>query len=274
MGNMTGHSKEAFMARSDSLRGTKETRRLLDEMVHGSFASITEAVVFVQRSLDPKLLAKEKKAVKMFPFVATMKGSDEAYSIPAILINAKTELRCDTEDLMNGLAILAPFEDVEGGDFCAPNLARKFTFGAGDICALRGRELRHLTNSWTGAKWYCFVHAFHESVMKQSEKMSEPQLDARASADIKALQAYESGGEANEEEAEEQETILGADSESPFADSNGPAKLSKRKRKTVIYAAKTMIFSSSRSVGRGNRLKDQVEIPIILYPLIVSLRTT
>ena len=102
------------MARSDSLSGTKETRRLLDEMVHGSFASITEAVVFVQRILDPKLLAKEKKAVKMFRFVATMTGSDGAYSIRAILINAKTELHCDTEDLMNGLAILAPLEDFEG----------------------------------------------------------------------------------------------------------------------------------------------------------------
>ena len=102
------------MRRSDSLRGTKRTRRLLDEMVHGSFASITQAVVFVQKILDPKLLAKQKKAVKMFPFVATMTRSDEEYSILAILINAKTELHCDTEDLMNGLAILAPFEDFEG----------------------------------------------------------------------------------------------------------------------------------------------------------------
>ena len=35
-------------------------------------------------------------------------------STRVILINAKTELHCDTEDLMNGLAILAPFEDFEG----------------------------------------------------------------------------------------------------------------------------------------------------------------
>ena len=108
--------------------------------------------------------------------------------------------------------------------------------------------------------------------MKQSEKMSEPQLDVRAPADIEALQAYES--EASEEEAEEQETVLGADSESSFVDSNGPAKLSRGRRKTVIYAATTTISSSPPSVGRGNRLKDQVEIPMILYPLIVSLRTT
>ena len=67
------------MGRSDSLRGSKETGRLLGEMVHGSFASITEAVMFVQRILDPKLLAKQKKAVKMFPFIATMTGSDEEY---------------------------------------------------------------------------------------------------------------------------------------------------------------------------------------------------
>ena len=83
-------------------------------MVHGSFASITEAVVFVQSILDPKLLAKQKKAVKISLFVATMTGSDEKYSIRAILINAKTELHFDTEDLMNGLAILATFEDFEG----------------------------------------------------------------------------------------------------------------------------------------------------------------
>ena len=114
MGNMTGHSEEAVMGRSDSLRVSKETGRLLDEMVHGSFPPITEAVVFVQRILDPKLPAKQKKAVNMFPSVATMTGLDEEYSIRVILINAKTELHCDTEDLMNGLAILAPFEDFEG----------------------------------------------------------------------------------------------------------------------------------------------------------------
>ena len=64
--------------------------------------------------------------------------------------------------------------------------------------------------------------------------MSEPQLDARALADIEALQAYESGDDASEE-AEGQETVLGGDSESPSADSNGPAKLRRRQRTPVVY---------------------------------------
>ena len=93
--------------------------------------------------------------------------------------------------------------------------------------------------------------------MKQSKKMSELQLDARAPADFEALQAYESGDEASEEEAEGQETVLGADSESPFAVSNGPAKLSRRKRKTVIHDSDDDDFL----IAPVGRKRQQIEGP-------------
>ena len=87
--------------------------------------------------------------------------------------------------------------------------------------------------------------------------MSQPQLDARALADIEALQAYESGNEASEEEAEGQETVLGADSESPFADRDGPAKLSRRKLKTVIHDSD----DDNLLIASVGRRRQQIEGP-------------
>ena len=108
--------------------------------------------------------------------IATKTVPNEAYSIRAPLGNVKTESHKDSSDMKNGLAVLMPFGDFYGGDFCCKELGVQFPLQPGDICALRGHEISHCTKYWYDRSRYCVVHAFHETVMNQAtEKIAREQ---------------------------------------------------------------------------------------------------
>lgn len=51
-------------------------------------------------------------------------------------------------------------------------LGVKHPFLAGAILAIRGHEILHCTDDWTGPERYCIVNDFHEIVMQRAEQMA------------------------------------------------------------------------------------------------------
>ncbi|KAI9765984.1 MAG: hypothetical protein M1840_006991 [Geoglossum simile] len=139
-----------------------------------SFGPLTAAVDLLFSTIDPKLHKAYRAAYQRLDpgeriFCTTEDPKKELFPLRAILVNTLTEPHVDSDDWIGGWAWISPFGNFSGGDLCLPQLGVRVPLPPGGIAGLRGRELVHFTDKWSGSR-YSIVHFFKESIRRCVQK--------------------------------------------------------------------------------------------------------
>ncbi|KAI9765838.1 MAG: hypothetical protein M1840_007120 [Geoglossum simile] len=139
-----------------------------------SFGPLTAAVDLFFSTIDQKLHKAYRAAYQRLNpgekiFCTTEDPKKELFPLRAILVNTLTEPHVDSDDWIGGWAWISPFGNFSGGDICLPQLGVRVPLPPGGIVGLRGRELVHFTDKWSGSR-YSIVHFFKESIRQCVQK--------------------------------------------------------------------------------------------------------
>ena len=97
------------------------------------------------------------------------KSNTECFSLSACLVNL-TQPHVDCGDVE--WAMISPFGNFTGAEFCIANIERHFTFQEGHIAAIWGRILVHFTRKWVGSR-ICLGSTMHSALMRQCAEMHD-----------------------------------------------------------------------------------------------------
>ena len=91
------------------------------------------------------------------------KSNTEYFSLSAFLVNlTQPHVYCGDVEW----AIISPFGNFTGAEFCIADIERRFAFQEGHIAAIWGRILVHFTRKWVGSR-LCLVSTMHSALMGQ-----------------------------------------------------------------------------------------------------------
>jgi len=91
------------------------------------------------------------------------KSNTECVSLSACLVNLLTQPHVDCGDVE--WAMISPFGNFTGAEFCIANIERRFAFQEGHIAGIRGRRLVHFTQKWVGSR-ICLVSTMHRALIR------------------------------------------------------------------------------------------------------------
>jgi len=94
----------------------------------------------------------------------------ECFALRACLVNVFTQPHVDRGDAE--WAMIAPFGNFGGGEFCIADLGRRFAFQEGQVPGIRGRRLVHFTRKWAGSR-ICLVSTMHSSLIRQCSESND-----------------------------------------------------------------------------------------------------
>jgi len=98
------------------------------------------------------------------------KSNTECFSLRACLVNLLTQPHVDCGGVE--WAMLAPFGNFTGAEFCIADIERRFDFQEENIAGIRGRRLVHFTRKWAGSR-ICLVSTMHSDLMRQCADMHD-----------------------------------------------------------------------------------------------------
>jgi len=98
------------------------------------------------------------------------KSNTGCVSLRACLVNLLTQPHVDCGDVE--WAMIPPFGNISGAEFCIANIERCFAFQEGHIAGIRGRRLVHFTRKWVGSR-ICLVSTMHTALMRQCAEMHD-----------------------------------------------------------------------------------------------------
>ncbi|KAH0542472.1 hypothetical protein FGG08_003143 [Glutinoglossum americanum] len=144
-----------------------------------SLGSLTAAIDLLFSIIDPKLRKAYRAAYQRLGpgekmFCTTEDPKQKLFPLRAILV--------DSDDWIGGWAWISPFGSFSGGDFCLPQLGVRIPLPPGGIAGLRGKELIHFTDKWSGSR-YSIVHFFKESIRRCVRKHHQP-LETTTSSQV------------------------------------------------------------------------------------------
>lgn len=138
-----------------------------------SFRNISYLKRFLLGAIDKKQRDKMQAAIKALP--ASLKklwcmSDTECFALRACLVNVLTQPHVDCGDAE--WAMISPFGNFNGGEFCIADLGRRFAFQEGQVAGIRGRRLVHFTRKWIGSR-ICLVSTMHSSLMRQCSESND-----------------------------------------------------------------------------------------------------
>jgi len=98
------------------------------------------------------------------------KSNTECFSLSACLVNLLTQPHVDCGDVE--WAMISPFGNFTGAEFCIADIERSFAFQGGRIAGIRGRRLPHFTRKWVGSR-ICLVSTMHRALMRHCTEMHD-----------------------------------------------------------------------------------------------------
>jgi len=141
--------------------------RINQHDLFSSFRNLSYLKRFLLAAVDKAQRDKMQKTVKELPpsyKELWCKSDTECFALRACLVNVLTEPHVDHNDA--DWAMIAPFGNFKGGEFCIADLGRRFAFQEGQVAAIRGGKLVHFTRKWVGSR-ISLVSTMHSALMQQ-----------------------------------------------------------------------------------------------------------
>jgi hypothetical protein len=133
-----------------------------------SISPITEKLAAVLHAADPEYYSECMDIMQHMPpgteILNTCNG--DPFTGKAILVNKRTLLHRDLNDVKHGLAIMCVYGKFIGGEFCLPDLGIKVRYQPGDLIVFRSYMLNHFIASWSGDFRYTTVYFNSASVFE------------------------------------------------------------------------------------------------------------
>jgi len=125
---------------------------------------------FLLGAIEKDQRDKMREAIQSLPASCKelwCKSDKECFALRACLVNVLTEPHVDCGDM--GWAMISPFGNFDGGEFCIADLGRRFAFHEGHIAAIRSRRLVHFTRKWVGSR-ISLVSTMHRALIPHCTK--------------------------------------------------------------------------------------------------------